>query len=34
VIVLPGNADGRQIWVVSRTCTTGNEGVVDYKLLP
>lgn len=34
VIVLPGNADGRQIWVVSRTCTTGNEGLVDYKLLP
>jgi hypothetical protein len=34
VIVLPGTADGRQIWVVSRTCTTRNEGVVDYKLLP
>ncbi len=34
VIVLPGDAAGRQIWVVSRTCTTRNEGVVDYKLLP
>jgi hypothetical protein len=34
VIVLPGNADGRQIWVVARTCTTGADGVVDYKLLP
>lgn len=33
VLVLPGDATGRQIWVVSRGCSTAGDGMAYYGLL-